>query len=292
MNIENRTRGLFPTKMVLPSSTLKSFLGEDGEKRLKMHLVPMLSSWLEEKYESIKVEEGDVVMSQAFPNQDLSPSGGRRLTVTDISARGTLLRSSLLEAYLEASAEDITLCLQADVDAKVDLNCRFRAELRAKILFGKWSRLARETVDADIHASGKVKIKINLAVKNLRLVNEDNRLLIKFNLDCGMEGKPHGWTVDHVDPGKCEIRICKIKLGSYIRLAEKNLRKEVEKQMDKWSKFQAPKLVRKLEGQMQQKIGEEVSIEILPVPGTLTQEAAVGCVLVMACAAFLCCSKL
>ena len=128
----------------------------------------MLSSWLEEKYESIKVEEGDIVMSQAFPNQDLSPSGGRRLTVMDISAKGSLLRSSLLEAYLEASAEDITLCLQADADAKIDLKCRFRAELWTKIFFGKWNRLARETVDADIRASGKVKIKINLAVKNLR----------------------------------------------------------------------------------------------------------------------------
>ena len=93
---------------------------------------------------------------------------------------------------------------------------------------------------------------------------------IKFNLDCGMEGKPQGWKVDQLDPGKCEVRICKIKLGSYIRLAEKNQRKEVEKHMERWSKFQAPKLVRKLELQMQQKIGEEISIEILTLPWTVS----------------------
>ena len=291
MNNENSTSGIFPKKLVISSSTLKSFIGEGGDNRLKMQVVQMLRSWLEQNYESIKVEEEDIVMCQTFPNQDFSPSGGQRLTVVDISARGALLRSSLLEAYLEASAEDITLCLQADADAKVDLKGRFRAELRAKILFGKWTRLARETVDADIHASGKVKIKINLAVKNLRLVNEDNKILIKFALQCGMEGKLHSWKVDQLDPGKCEIRICKIKLGSYVRLAQKNLRKGLEKQMNKWSKFQAPKLVRKLESQMQQKIGEEVSIEIMTVPWTPTKEA-LGCVLALSCMAFLCCSKL
>ena len=240
---------------------------------LKIHVVQMLRSWLEQNYESIKVDEGDILMSQSFPNQDLSlsVSGGRRLTVTDISARGTLLRSSLFEAFLEASAEDITLCLQADADAKIDLKCRFRAELWTKIFFGKWNRLARETVDADIRASGKVKIKINLAVKDLRLVCEENRMSIKFNLDCGMEGKPQGWKVDQLDPGKCEVRICKIKLGSYIRLAERNLRKEVEKHMDRWSKFQAPKLVRKLELEMQQKLGEEISIELLTLPWTINE---------------------
>ena len=136
--------GIFPKKLELPSSTLKIFIGQDGDNSLKVQVAQMMRSWLEQNYESIKVDEGDILMSQSFPNQDLSlsVSGGRRLTVTDISARGTLLRSSLLEACLGASAEDITLCLQADADAKIDLKCIFRPELRLKILFGKWSRLA------------------------------------------------------------------------------------------------------------------------------------------------------
>ena len=283
-------RGIFPKKLELPSSTLKSFIGQDGDNSLKVQVAQMMRSWLEQNYESIKVEEGDIVLCQTFPNQDLSPSGGRRLRVTDISARGALLRSSLLEAYIETSAGDITLCLQADADAKVDVKCRFRAELWTKF-FGKWNRLARETVDADFRASGKVKLKINLVVKNLRLVQEGNRMLIKFSLHCGMEGRPRGWKVDQLDPGQCKIEICKIKLGSYIRFAEKNLRKGVEKYMDEWSKFEAPKLVKKLEDQIQQKMGEEVSIEILTVPWTPTQ-VMVGCVSAIACIAFLCRSKL
>ena len=78
--------GIFPKKLELPSSTLKSFIGQDGDNSLKVQVAQMMRSWLEQNYESIKVEEGDIVMRQAFPNQDLSPSGGRRLTVTNISA--------------------------------------------------------------------------------------------------------------------------------------------------------------------------------------------------------------
>ena len=61
-----------------------------------------------------------------------------------------------------------------------------------------------------------------------------------------------------IDPGKCVVRICKMRLGSV--KSREDLRKEIENtsgQVDhlKWSKLQASKLVRKLEGQMQQEIG-------------------------------------
>ena len=42
--------------------------------------------------------------------------------------------------------------------------------MRAKILFGKWTRLARETVNVDMTARGRVKIKANLVVRDLRIV--------------------------------------------------------------------------------------------------------------------------
>ena len=149
------------------------------------------------------------------------------------------------------------------MDAKVDLKFKLRAELWTKILFGSWNRLARETVDIDMRASGKVKIKANLVVRNLRIVTEENKLLVKFHLDADLKGWAHGWTIDHLDPGKCEIRICGIKVGSYVRLAEKNLRKGLERHMDKWTAFQAPKLVEKLEAKMKRKIGQEIVIHVV-----------------------------
>ena len=51
----------------------------------------------------------------------------------------------------------------------MDLKFRLRGELRYKIL-GSWNRLARETVNVDMTARGKVKIKANLVVRDLRIV--------------------------------------------------------------------------------------------------------------------------
>ena len=52
--------------------------------------------------------------------------------------------------------------------------------MRAKILFGKWTRLARETVNVDMRASGKVKIKVNLVIRDLRIVTEHNSSSLNF----------------------------------------------------------------------------------------------------------------
>ena len=141
--------------------------------------------------------------------------------------------------------------------------------MRAKILFGKWTRLARETVNVDMRASGKVKIKVNLVIRDLRIVTENNKLLIKFYLDADLKGRAHGWKIDRLDPGKCEIRICRIKVGSYVRLAERNLRKGLERHMEKWASFQAPKLVEKLEAKMKRKIGQEIVIPVIDLSSKL-----------------------
>ena len=54
--------------------------------------------------------------------------------------------------------------------------------MRAKIFFGKWTRLARETVNVDMTARGRVKIKANLVVRDLRIVTGSKFITDKFDL--------------------------------------------------------------------------------------------------------------
>ena len=54
--------------------------------------------------------------------------------------------------------------------------------MRAKILFGMWTRLARETVNVDMTARGRVKIKANLVVRDLRIVTGSKFITDKFDL--------------------------------------------------------------------------------------------------------------
>ena len=56
---------------------------------------------------------------------------------------------------------------QADGDAKIDVKLRLRAEYRQKIL-GKWQRIARDTFDINLTATGKVKVRVTIAATDRR----------------------------------------------------------------------------------------------------------------------------
>ena len=56
---------------------------------------------------------------------------------------------------------------QADGDAKIDVKLRLRAEYRKKI-FRKWRRIARDTLDIDLTAAGKVKVRVTIAATDPR----------------------------------------------------------------------------------------------------------------------------
>ena len=254
---------MFPCRLELPPATLGGLLaGVPGEGALVGLVGPLVRDWLEGQREAVTLEEGDLTLYQRIPNQDFSPSAKRRLTVLDIHARGALLHSSALTPRIQVDMNTICLSLQGHVDAKIILKGRVRGELRYRI-FGSWNRAARETVDASISTSGKIAVRADVVAKNMRLEVEGDRLLLRFELECQLEGKPEGWSVDNIDPGKCEIRVCGIKLGSYVRFAEKKIGEAIRNNMDKWMKLEGPKLVKKLEGGIQQNIGEVVTIELV-----------------------------
>ena len=63
---------------------------------------------------------------------------------------------------------------------------------------------------------------------------------------------------------QCEIKLMdSLEIGSYCSIIERELKKRVESYMNKWTRFEAPKLVDKLEAKLQKKIGEEVVIELI-----------------------------
>ena len=94
---------------------------------------------------------------------------------------------------------------QANGYAKVDLKFRLRAEYRKKI-FGKWQRIARDTLDVDMRAAGEVKIRVTLVAEDPRVITEGGKVLIKLRLATDLSGYAHDWKIDHLDAGGCEIR--------------------------------------------------------------------------------------
>ena len=261
----NEGAGIFPLTLHMPSVTLHKLTDgkEESDNILRDQISKLIAEWLRKQNDSmISVEQGDIVLSKRLPDQDFSPSGSRRLQVTDIDAQGTLLRSTLLGANVEVSGESASAHIEANGDAKVDLTFRLRAEYRKKI-FGKWRRIARDTIDVSMRAAGKVKIRVTLVAKDPRVVTEGGKVLIKLRLGTDLSGYAHGWKIDHLDAGGCEIRVAGFKILSYCSLAEKHLRAGLERYLNKWTAVQAPELIKRLESRMRQKVGEEATIEVI-----------------------------
>ena len=93
--------GIFPLSLQMPSTTLHKLMGGGKESNniLQDQISNLIAEWLRKHNESdsmISVEQGDILPSESFPDQDFSPSDSRRAVATDINARGALLRSTLL----------------------------------------------------------------------------------------------------------------------------------------------------------------------------------------------------
>jgi len=211
---------------------------------------------------SVLVDQGDIHLSSSFPDKEFSSSCSKQLNARNIRARGSMLRSSSLSADVKSSDSSLSVSFGGNVEAIINLDFQFRGEVGAKV-FGKCRRILRDTIDISLTTSGSVEIEASVEAENIRYVSEDGKLLMKFTTGVSLVGRPHGWNVDNIDASRCEIKLGgRLEIGSYCSLIERELKKQVESYLNKWSRFEAPKLVEKLEAKLQKKIGEEVVIEL------------------------------
>ena len=64
--------GTFPSTLHLSSATLKTLIGGDqqvSEDAIRNKISKVVTEWLLKQHEKISVEEGDIVLSQRFPDQ-------------------------------------------------------------------------------------------------------------------------------------------------------------------------------------------------------------------------------
>ena len=110
----NEGAGIFPLTLRMPSVTLHKLTDgkEESNSILRDQISKLITEWLRNQNDTLSVEQGDIVLSKRFPDQDLSPSDSRRLQVTDVDAEGALLRSTLLGGNAEISGESASAHLE------------------------------------------------------------------------------------------------------------------------------------------------------------------------------------
>jgi len=256
--------GLFPASLNLSKVTIDSLLEKDPatEKKINSQVNDLLKRFLKGDQVTVDVDQGDITFDSTLSDKVFSNSCSKNIRAMNPRVRGSLLGSSSLTTDVDSTDELISAFLQADLDAEIDLDFRFRAEVGAKI-FRKCRRLFRDTLDISLSTSGKVDIQVGLEAKNVRYIEEENQLLMKFNLDLVLKGRPHGWNVDNLDVSDCDIKLGgRIKIGSYCSIIRGLLKSAVQQYLDKWTTFEAPKLVEKVEAKLKKKVGEEIVFKI------------------------------
>jgi len=223
----------------------------------------LLKKEFEDEDATVLIDKGDIHMEAEYPDKEFSSSCSLKMSALHPKVKGSLLNSSEISSGLDFDTVEVKAFMEATVDAYVNIDLDFRAEVGAKI-FKKCKRIFRETLGINLTTTGKVLIAVKISGTNVRIETGDNNLLLKFDLAFDLEGKPFDWNVDNVDVSKCDVKLGgKVEIGSYCNFVTGLIKEGAQKYLDKWTVFEAPKLVEKLEQKLKKKVGDEMSFPII-----------------------------
>jgi len=238
--------------------------GNDESLGLAKDLInDALKEYVKEGNLDIVIENNDIVIDAAFDDRVLKDGCSVKLLALNPRAKGTIQRSSKLMADIydgDFSLGEFSAAAKADLDVQLDLNLDFRAQIGAKI-FGKCRKIGRDTLGIDLKTSGKAIIAVALEATDVAIgPNLEN---IKFKLNLNILGRLENWNVDDLDVSKCQVKLFnRVKIGSYCSAAKTLIQKTLQGYINKWTEFEAPRLIEKLERKLQSRIGEEIVIPL------------------------------
>eukprot|EP00092_Neocalanus_flemingeri_P040203 GFUD01043790.1.p1 GENE.GFUD01043790.1~~GFUD01043790.1.p1 ORF type:complete len:293 (+),score=86.33 GFUD01043790.1:146-1024(+) len=222
-----------------------------------------LKNYVKEGNLDIVIENNDIVIDAAFDDRVLKDGCSVKLFALHPRARGTIKRSSQLMADIydgDFSLGELSAAAKADLDVELDLNFDFRAQIGAKI-FGKCRKIGRDTLGIDLKTSGKAILAVSLEGTGVTI--DPNLENIRFRLNLNIMGRLENWNVDDIDVSKCQVKLFnRVEIGSYCSVAKNLIKKALQGYINKWTTFQAPRLIEKLERKLQSRIGEEIVIPL------------------------------
>ena len=238
--------------------------GNDESVALAQDIInDALKEYVQEGNLNIVIENNDIIIDAAFDDRVLKDRCSLKLFALHPRAKGTIKRSSQLMADIydgDFLAGEFSAAAKADLDVQLDLKFDFRAQIGAKI-FGKCRKIGRDTLGIDLKTSGKAILAVALEATDIAInPNFEN---IKGKLNLNILGRLENWNVDDLDVSKCQVKLFnRVEIGSYCSAARSLIRDALQNYINKWSQFEAPKLIEKLERKMQSRIGDEIVIPL------------------------------
>jgi len=238
--------------------------GDDESLSLAKDIInDALKEYVKEGNVDIVIEDNDIIIDAAFDDRVLKDRCSLKLFALNPRARGTIKRSSKLQADIydgDFSFGEFSAAAKADLDVQLDLIFDFRAQVGAKI-FGKCRKIGRDTLGIDLKTSGKAVVAVALEGTDIEIgPNLEN---IKFKLNLSILGRLDNWNVDDLDVSKCQVKLFnRVEIGSYCSAAKTLIQRALQGYINKWTKVEAPKLIEKLERKIQSKVGDEIVIPL------------------------------
>ena len=231
----------------------------EGDKSARQKLVHKLVTLLKNDVKSsgllIQVKEEDIILEKHFPDEEIV-SGKVEVRASNVIGEGRILNSTNLTSSIGDTDMGLEAFLQTQVEAVINLKADLKVKTKAIIAW-------EQTFPMEVGTRGKVDISVMLAVSEIQLAMEEGDLVVNYNTRIELRGRMFDWNVDAVEMNNCDLKLGQLSIGSICPLVKSVFKNGLQAYLDKWTSFEAPRLLEKLERELNSKLGVRRSIDVI-----------------------------
>lgn len=241
-------------------------------------LLPHIQTFFKGAEARIVVEPGDITIQQHFPDTTLDSSCSHTIEALNGHAAGEIKNSTYLEAGVKLAWQSISVFVDAELDAMLDIGGDVRVRVGKHVFGHHCTHIGRKTMGLDIKSDGKNGVGINMTASNAQLEHTNGTWFLTFQFHADVVGRVLQWNVEKITADGCKIKILGIEIASVCGYVEKQVKSHVQVLMNKVTKVDAPKILKKLQDKINTAVGAIVKIPLklpLSVPNAQSASAIV-----------------
>ena len=232
----------------------------EGDRIAQQQLIQKLVALLKKEVKSsgllIEVEEDDIILEKHLPDKEIVSSGKVEVRASNVIAVGRILGSTNLTSSLENTDLGLEAILQTQVDAEINLEADLKVKTKALVAW-------EQTFPIQIKTRGKVDISVNLDISEIELAVEKGNLVVNYNTRIELRGRMFDWNVEAVEIDNCDLKLGQQSVGSICPVVKSVFKNGLQAYQDKWTHFEAPRLLGKLDKELNSRLGVKRSIDVI-----------------------------
>lgn len=225
-------------------------------------LLPHLSAFFKQAESAIKIESGDIIIEEHFPDTTIDDDCNHKVEALNGHAKGDIKNSSFLTGGLKVSWKSVSVFIDAELDAILDIGGDVRVRVGKHIFGHHCTQLARKTMGLSVDSDGQNSIGINMTASNAHLEYLNSTWYLSFNFHADVVGTVLKWNVDKITADGCKIKILGIEIASVCGYVERHVKDKLQSLLNTVERIDAPKILKKLQDKINTAIGSTVRIPL------------------------------